>query len=431
MDSFADGNGDGVGDFEGLTSRLDYLAGLNVNCVWLQPFFPSPNRDNGYDMDYYGVNPLLGTLGDFVEFLYKARERGIRVIVDLVVNHTSNDHPWFQEARQDPDSHYRGYFVVDALPFLIELKGIPNTEDQDPYQYLSEMRQFLSWHLGDAVLMAEANLPPEEVPHYFHEGNRIHVVFNFWVNQHMFLALAREDGTPIRKAFDELPGIPSHCQWANFLRTHDELDLGRLSDAEREEVFQAFGPEKNMRLYDRGIRRRLAPMLNNDRKRLELAHSLILTLPGTPVLRYGDEIGMGDDLSLKERESVRTPMQWSNTRNSGFSWAPEDKLVIPVIKTGEYSYKRVNVATQQRDPDSLVSWLERAMRLRRRCPEFGSGRWQWLETGEPAALAHCCQGEGSAVFAIHNLSSRELTVKVDLGRKQSAARPAGQPQHAC
>jgi maltose alpha-D-glucosyltransferase/alpha-amylase len=254
------------------------------------------------------------------------------------------------------------------------------------------------------------------VPEYFGEGDRIHVIFNFFVNQYFFLALAREDARPIRMAYDALPQIPEFCQWANFLRSHDELDLGRLSDSERQEVYHAFGPKKNMRIYNRGIRRRLAPMLGNDRKRLEPAHSLLLTLPGTPILRYGDEIGMGEDLSLEERDSVRTPMQWSNANNGGFSSAPANELILPVIKGGDFGYERVNVAAQQRESGSLLNWLERATRLRRRCPEFGSGKWQWLETSDSAVLAHCCQDETS-VFAIHNLSSREVNVTVDFGRK--------------
>ncbi len=470
-----------------MSSKLDYLSGLNVTCVWLQPFYQSPFRDNGYDIsDYYQIHPRLGSLGDFVKFTQRARERGIRVIVDLVVNHTSIDHPWFQQARSDPKSPYRDYYIwskkkpadankgmvfpgvqkstwtfdeaaglyyyhrfynhepdlnianpavkaeidkiittwlqlgvsgfrVDALPFLIELKG-PDSETED-YEYLQELRHVLSWHRGDAVFFAEANLPPDQVPDYFGNGNRIHVIFNFWVNQHFYLAMAREQAQPIRGALDGLPQIPWFCEWANFLRTHDELDLGRLSDDERQEVFQAFGPDENMQLYNRGIRRRLAPMLQNNRQRLEMAHSLLLTLPGTPVLRYGDEIGMGEDLSLKERDSIRTPMQWADAKNGGFSSAEKDQLILPVISSGEFGYQKVNVAAQQRDPDSLLSWLERATRLRRRSPEFGSGSYEWLKASDPAVLAHCCQGVDSAVFAVHNLSGREIEVTIELGRK--------------
>ena len=403
VETFSDGNGDGIGDFVGLAGKLDYLTGLNVNCVWLQPFYPSPNRDHGYDVsDYYGVHPRFGSLGDFVQFSQAARERGIRIIIDLVVNHTSVDHPWFQEARRDPKSRYRDYYVwnkekpsdadrglifpgqqtstwtydeqaglyyfhrfyqhqpdlntanpnvrreierimtcwlqlgvsgfrVDALPFLTAPKGIAELSHYS-HEYVVALRQGLSWQQGDAVLLGEANVAPEEVAEYFGEGDRIHMIFNFYVNQYLFLAMARGDASLIRKAYDALPQIPEFCQWANFLRNHDELDLGRLSDSDREEVYRAFAPEENMRIYNRGIRRRLAPMFANERQRLELAHSLLLTLPGTPVLRYGEEIGMGDDLSLQERDSVRTPMQWSDARNGGFSAAPADQLIMPVIR---------------------------------------------------------------------------------------------------
>ena len=487
IETFADGNGDGIGDFQGLASKLDYLAGLNITCIWLQPFFPTPNRDHGYDIsDYYNVDPRFGTLGDFVEFSQAARNRGIRIIADLVVNHTSIDHPWFQQARSDPNSKYRQYYVwskekpphadegmvfpgkekttwtwdkeakmyyyhrfywhqpdldtgnpavrneidkiikcwlqlgvsgfrVDALPFVITSKGPGKTGFGDCPEYLIDMRQCLSWHRGDAVFMGEANLPPEQVPMYFGEGDRVHVIFNFYVNQHLFLALAREDASPIRDAYAALPAIPKFCQWANFLRTHDELDLGRLSDSEREEVFKAFGPKANMQLYKRGIRRRLAPMLNNDRRQLELAHSLLLTLPGTPVLRYGDEIGMGEDLSLEERDSIRTPMQWSSAKNGGFSSAPPKSLVLPVVDRGEFGYDRVNVETQLRDPGSLLNWLERMTRLRMRSPEFGTGACEFLKTSDAAVLAHRCKVDASCVFALHNLSGRKLNAVVSLG----------------
>ncbi len=489
LESFADGNGDGIGDFLGLARKLDYLAGLNINCIWLQPFFPSPWRDHGYDIsDYYAVDPRYGTLGDFVEFSQAARDRGIRIIADLVVNHTSIDHPWFQQARSDSKSKYRNWYVwskekpanadqgmvfpgvqkttwtfdeeageyyyhrfydhqpdlntgnpevraeiakiikawvqlgvcgfrVDALPFLITTKGPGSTAFGDCPEYLVELRQVLSWQRGDAVFMGEANLPPDQVPMYFGEGDRVHVIFNFYVNQHLWLALAREQAKPILDAYAALPKIPNFCQWANFLRTHDELDLGRLSDDERAEVFRVFGPEPNMQLYNRGIRRRLAPMLGNDRKRIELAHSLMLTLPGSPVLRYGDEIGMGEDLSLKERDSIRTPMQWANTKNGGFSPADKKRLVTPVLSSGDFGYERVNVADQQRDPGSLLNWIERMTRLRVRSPEFGEGNCDWLDTGEPAVLAHRCNGRRSCVIAVHNLSGREIEIRVPLDRK--------------
>ncbi|HWE51578.1 MAG TPA: alpha-amylase family protein [Bryobacteraceae bacterium] len=487
LQSFADGNGDGIGDFLGLSGKLDYLAGLNVTCLWLQPFFPSPLRDHGYDIsDYYAVDPRYGTLGDFVEFSQAARERGIRIIADLVVNHTSIDHPWFQAARRDPQSKYRNWYVwskemapnteqgmvfpgvqkttwtfderageyyyhrfynhqpdlntanpevraeigkiirtwlqlgvsgfrVDALPFVISTKGPGSTAFGDCPEYLVEMRQVLSWGRGDAVFMAEANLPPEQVPMYFGEGDRVHVIFNFYVNQHLWLALAREQAEPIRQAYAALPRIPSFCQWANFLRTHDELDLARLTDDERREVFDKFGPEPRMQLYNRGIRRRTAPMFGNDRRRLELAHSLVLTLPGIPVLRNGDEIGMGENLDLNERDAIRTPMQWANAKNGGFS--PASRVVLPVISGGEFGYEKANVAAEQRDPASFLNWMERMTRLRLRSPEFGTSKCEWLDASDPAVLAHCCRGEGSSVIAVHNLSGREVETTIELGRK--------------
>jgi maltose alpha-D-glucosyltransferase/alpha-amylase len=306
-------------------------------------------------------------------------------------------------------------FRVDALPFVITTKGPGSTAFGDCPEYLVEMRQVLSWGRGDAVFMAEANLPPDQVPMYFGEGNRVHVIFNFFVNQHLWLALAREQAQPILDAYAALPQIPKYCQWANFLRTHDELDLGRLSDDERREVFDKFGPEPRMQLYNRGIRRRTAPMLENGRQQLELVHSLILTLPGTPVLRNGDEIGMGENLDLQERDAIRTPMQWANSKNGGFSTA--ERTVLPVISGGEFGYEKVNVTAEQRDPGSFLNWIERMTRLRLRSPEFGTSRCEWLEASDPAVLAHCCQGEKSSMLAVHNLSGREVEGTVELGRK--------------
>jgi maltose alpha-D-glucosyltransferase/alpha-amylase len=265
--------------------------------------------------------------------------------------------------------------------------------------------------------MAEANVPPDQTPMYFGEGDRINVIFNFFVNQHLWLALAREQAQPIRDAYRALPPIPNYCQWANFLRTHDELDLGRLTDAQRSEVFNAFGPEPEMQLYNRGIRRRIAPMLANNRARMEMAHSLVLTLPGTPVLRCGDEIGMGEDLSLNERDSIRTPMQWSGAKNAGFSSAPSDKLVLPVITGGEFGYEKVNVAAQERDPNSFLNWLERMTRSRMKTAEFGTSRCEWLDASDPSVLAHSFIGERCTVFAVHNLSGRELDVTVNTEHK--------------
>lgn len=482
VETFMDSNGDGIGDFQGLTQHLEYLSGLGITCLWLLPFYPSPNRDNGYDvMDYYNVDPRLGTLGDFVEFMHQARERGIRVIVDLVVNHTSIEHPWFQAARSHKDSQYRDYYVwsenppksdpkllmfpnvedsiweydeqaqayylhhfykeqpdlnianpavkeeirkimgfwlelgvsgfrIDAAPFLIEGIGIEGAKREDLHSFLEEMREFVSSRRGDAVLLAEANVSSEQIPIYFGNGEKMHLLFNFLLNQYLFLALARQESAPLKEGLKSLPNIPSIGQWLNFVRHHDELALNYLKQSQQEEIFQTFAPDEKMKIFGHGIRRRLAPMLENDRRRLELTYSLLFSLPGTPLLRYGDEIGMGDDLSLEGRTSVRTVMQWSDAPNGGFSEAPQDILVRPVIQEGEYGYKQVNVAAQQRDRDSLINWMERAIRIRKQCPELGYGKWQILETDESSVFAHCCEWEDKTVIVLHNLADKSCMV---------------------
>jgi maltose alpha-D-glucosyltransferase/alpha-amylase len=303
-------------------------------------------------------------------------------------------------------------FRIDALPFLIELKNLPNEGRIDPHDYLRELRHHAQTLCGDVCLMAEANLPPEEVPDYFGDGDKIHMSFNFWLNQHLFLALARGEATPVREAWEQLPPLPGLCQWNNFLRSHDEADFGRLTQAQRQEVFSAFGPEPDMQLYDRGVRRRLAPMLGNDRRRLELVHSLLLTLPGTPVLRYGDEIGMGDDLTLPHREAVRTPMQWSAQPNAGFSAAATEALVLPVIGEGEYGYGQVNVEQQRHDSESLLNWLERMLRRRKECPAIGLGDCAFFDSGAKEVLAHRCVHDDTAVIAVHNFSARRIALRL-------------------
>jgi maltose alpha-D-glucosyltransferase / alpha-amylase len=488
VDTFQDSDGDGVGDFPGLTSRVEYLHALGVTCVWLLPFYPSPNRDNRYDVaDYYGVDPRLGTLGDFVDFLRVARERGIRVMIDLVVNHTSDQHPWFQAARADRASRYRDYYVwadepppnagegmvfpgveestwtrdaaagacyfhrfyrfqpdlnlanpavreeirkimgfwlelgvsgfrLDAAPFLIERKGVlpPDVEARRPHTFFRYMRSFLSWRRGDAALLAEANVLPEDVADYVGAGDKVHLLFNFYANQYLFLALATGRAAPLVEALRRLPALPPGAQWANFLRNHDELDLGRLPPDDLAAAYAAFAPDEDMRLYGRGVRRRLAPMLGGDRRRIELAHALMLALPGTPVLRYGDEIGMGDDLSLPERESVRTPMQWTPGHNAGFSTAAADRLVRPVVD-GAYGPASANVADQQRSPDSLLNWVQRALGVRQACPELGWGVPEVLalETGAAGVIALRCRHAGPrAVITLHNLSAEPCVVRV-------------------
>src|SRR5436190_6232072 len=445
VETFLDTNADGWGDLPGLVSRLDYLSRLGVTALWLNPIHATPNRDDGYDVtDYYSVAPRLGTLGDFVDLVHEADSRGIRVMIDLVVNHTSLEHPWFQSARSDEDSPYRDWYVwsktrpsdikqgvvfphhqattwsrdrkarawyyhrfydfepdlnfanprvreevkrvigfwlqlgvagfrIDAAPFMIELTRPDDPNATKDFEFLTELHDQAAGRRGDTVMLAEANVPEGELPEYFGDGDRMTMLFNFLLNQQVFLALARGDAAPLRRGIEETPSVPGTCQWATFLRNHDELDLSRLEQNEREEVFDAFGPDDDMQLYDRGIRRRLAPMLGGDRRRLELAYSLQFTLPGTPVLRYGEEIGMGDDLALPERNAIRTPMQWNDEQNGGFSSAPRDELVRPVISDGDYGFERLNVAAQGRDPSSLLSWMERMLPTLRECTELGTG----------------------------------------------------------
>ena len=506
VETYMDVNGDGVGDFEGLTQRLDYVAGLGITCIWLLPFYPTPNKDNGYDvMDYYNVDSRLGTLGDFVEFSRQAHERGIRVIVDLVINHTSDQHPWFQAACKDENSKYRDYYVwskekpedveegivfpgfqestwtyneeagayyahrfydhqadlnitnpqvreeiqkimgfwlalgvsgfrVDAAEFLIEVRGNETQLDvETPFHYLKELRDFLSWRRGDAILLAEANVSVEELPKFFGDGDIMQLLFNFIGNQNFFVALAREQAAPIIEALKALPSIPKICQWANFIRNHDELNLGKLSDSQQDEIAAAFAPDKEkMWIFGRGIRRRFAPLVDGDPRRLQLAYSLMLTLPGTPVLNYGEELGMGDDLSLEERNPARTPMQWSSEANAGFSTVSPDQLVLPVVTQEKYSYKCLNVVDARRDPTSLLNWMERAIRMRKECPEFGWGTWQIIDTGNPCVFAHRCEWRGGVVMAVHNLAQEPCTVtlKIDEDEKHLIDLLGDQPYEA-
>jgi len=490
--TFMDANGDGIGDFQGLVRRLDYLHGLGITAIWLMPFQPSPCRDDGYDIsDYYGVNARHGTLGDFVEFTHGAEQRGIRVIMDLVVNHTSDRHPWFQEARRDPKSPYRDWYVwsdkkpphantgmvfpgvqkstwsydkiarawyfhrfydfqpdlntsnpyvqaeilkimgfwiqlgvvgfrMDAVPFVISTKGPRVKNPVEQYDMLRSLREFLQWREGAAIILAEANVLPECDMEYFGaDGDRLHMMFNFQVNQHLFYALAASDCRSLVQALKATKPRPATAQWGLFLRNHDELDLGRLTEEQRQRVFECFGPEKEMQLYDRGIRRRLAPMLNGDRRRIELAYSLMFTLPGTPVVRYGDEIGMGDDLKLPERNCARTPMQWSTEPHAGFTKAR--RPILPVISDGPYGYQHVNAAKQRRDPNSLLNWTERIIRMRKEVPEVGWGDFEVLSTRNPAVLAIRYDWRNNSVLFVHNLDAipREVAFSTGLRGKES------------
>jgi maltose alpha-D-glucosyltransferase/alpha-amylase len=483
--TYMDANGGGVGDFQGLMRRLDYLQGLGITALWLMPFQPSPCKDDGYDVaDYYGVDPRYGTLGDFVEFTRGCQQRGMRVLIDLVVNHTSNEHPWFKDACRDPKSKYRDWYVwspkkpknadsgvvfpgvqkstwnynktakayyfhrfydfqpdlntsnpevqaeilkimgfwlqlgvsgfrMDAVPFVIAKKGADIIRPTEQYDMLRAFSEFLAWRKGEAIILAEANVLPDTDLNYFGDsGERLQMMFNFEVNQHLFFALASGDSGALVKAITDTKPRPATAQWGQFLRNHDELDLGRLTKKQREAVFAAFGPDPDMQLYERGIRRRLVPMLQGDRRRLELAYSLLMTLPGTPVIRYGDEIGMGDDLRLPERNCARTAMQWSTEPNGGFT--KNAKPVVAVISDGPYSFRHVNVAAQRRDANSLLNWMERIIRMRKEVPEVGWGDFSFLPSGTPHVLAMRYAWRGNSVLCVHNLSSEPQEVHLAL-----------------
>lgn len=486
--TYMDANGDGIGDFQGLMRQLDYLHGLGVTAIWLLPFQKSPGRDDGYDVsDYYAINPAFGSLGDFVEFAHGAKQRGIRVLIDLVVNHTSNEHPWFGEARRDPKSRYRDWYVwskkrppnaregmvfpgvqkatwtydeiakawyfhrfydfqpdlntsnpdvqaellkimgfwvqlgvsgfrMDALPFVISTKGADVRTPRQKFNMLREFREFLQWRVGDSIILAEANILPHLAMQYFGDaGDRMHMIFNFTVNQHLFYALATTDTRPLAGAMKKTETRPASGQWAIFLRNHDELDLGRLSKKQRQAVYDAFGPNPEDQLYQRGIRRRLAPMLGGDRRRLELANSLMFTLPGAPVLRYGDELAMGDDLSLPERICGRTPMQWSTEPNGGFT--KNKRPVVPVISEGPYGFEHVNAAQQRRDPNSLLNWTERIIRMRKELPEIGWGQFEILDMRDNAVLGLRYDWRNNSALFLHNFAGDPREVEFSAGLK--------------
>ena len=491
IETFLDADGDGCGDIMGLIDRIDYLAGLGVSCVWLMPFFPSRRRDDGYDVtDFYAIDSRLGTPGDFAELIRTAQDRGIRVIADLVLNHTSSEHPWFKAARGSRDSPYRNWYVwsderpeeppggvvfpdkensnwarddktgawylhrfyshqpdlnvanaevrdelaqvagywldqglagfrVDAVPFLLEPTGMPEGAIVDPHELLRDLRRHLARRRGNSILLGEVNLPPPQLREFFgdEDGDELHMAFNFPVNQAMYLALARGEAAPLEEALRRLPAIPEDSQWANFVRNHDELTLDRLSESERDEVFRAFGPEPEHQLFGRGLRRRLPTMLNGEQQRIRMVYSLAFSLPGTPVLFYGEEIGMGENLALEGRMSVRSPMQWSAERQAGFTTA--DEPVRPVVGNG-FGPANVNVARQRREDGSLLNWMERLIRRRRECPELGWGRCEVLDPGDRAVLAHRVAWDDSVVVAAHSFSDEPRTVRLPADGAEAA-----------
>ncbi|MBN1317275.1 MAG: maltose alpha-D-glucosyltransferase [Anaerolineales bacterium] len=481
--AFADGNNDGIGDFQGAATRLDYVQELGITCIWLLPMYPSPLRDDGYDIsDLTSIHPDLGSLDDFRQFIALAHDRGLRVIVDLVLNHTSDQHPWFQAARSDPGSPYRDYYVwsdtadrysdtriifldtetsnwtydeqagqyfwhrfyshqpdlnwdnpqvleemfqvmgfwldmgidgfrADAVPYLIEREGTNCENLPETHEILKKIRRWIDKHYPGRILLAEANQWPEEVRDYFGDGDEFHMGFHFPVMPRLYMALKLQDTSSIYSIMRRTPPIPDTCQWCVFLRNHDELTLEMVTEEERQTMWELYAPEPRMRL-NLGIRRRLTPLLDNDRRKLELLNSVICTLPGSPIIYYGDEIGMGDNIWLRDRNGVRTPMQWNDELNAGFSNAPPDKLYEPVIDDPVYGYQRVNVAMQSKDPNSMLNFTRRMLAMRKKHPALGLGTFDLVDTGNPAILAYRREWQGETILAIHNFSDAQHKFEV-------------------
>jgi len=483
--AFQDGNDDGIGDFRGLLERLDYVQDLGVECLWLLPFFPSPLRDDGYDIaDYHSVSPPYGTMADFQAFLDAAHRRGIRVIADLVVNHTSDQHPWFQEARRDPRSPKRSYYVwsdtdrkyrdariifvdteksnwtwdpeakayywhrffshqpdlnyespevqqamldvmrfwldrgldgfrCDAVPYLFEREGTSCENLPETHAYLKRLRATIDRHYRGRILLGEANQWPKDVRAYFGDGDEFHLAFHFPVMPRMYMALRSADRRPITDIFQHTPSIPEACQWCMFLRNHDELTLEMCTDPERDYMYYAYAQDPLMKL-NIGIRRRLAPLLENDRAKVQLLNSLLFTLPGTPIIYYGDEIGMGDNIHLGDRGGVRTPMQWSMDRNAGFSRCDPGQLYSPIITDPVYGYQAVNVEAQLGTPSSLLHWIRRLIAVRKRSRVFGRGSLRFLAPANTHVLAHLREYRGETMLFVHNLAGSAEPVELDL-----------------
>jgi len=488
--AFSDSNGDGVGDFPGLMRKLDYLQGLGVNCLWLLPFYPSPLKDDGYDIaDYCNVHPDYGTLEDFQAFLDEAHRRAIRVIIELVLNHTSDQHPWFQEARQNPASSHRAYYVwsdaddryrdarvifrdtersnwtwdpmakayfwhrffghqpdlnydnpavqeeilrviafwldrgvdglrCDAVPYLFEREGTICENLPETHVFIRRVRRFVDDRYGDRMLLAEANQWPEDVVAYFGGGDEFHMAYHFPLMPRMFMGIRREDRYPIVEILRRTPPIPAGCQWALFLRNHDELTLEMVTDEERDYLYREYAGDPRARL-NLGIRRRLAPLLDGSRRRIELLNSLLVSLPGTPIIYYGDEIGMGDNIYLGDRKGVRTPMQWSADRNAGFSRCDPDRLYLPPIENPLYHYAAINVDAQERSPASLLNWMKRLIAIRKRFPAFGRGALEFLDPANRKVFAYLREGESETILCVANLSRFVQPCELDLRRYEN------------
>ena len=483
--TFVDSNNDGIGDFAGLTQRLDYVQELGVNAIWLMPFFPSPLRDDGYDIsDYTSVHSRYGNLDDFRAFLDSAHARGIRVIIEMVLNHTSDQHPWFIESRSsqenpkrdwyvwsDTDARYRGTriifldtemsnwawdpvskayywhrffshqpdlnydnpavleemwrvmrfwlemgidgFRLDAVPYLIEREGTSCENLPETHAIIRELRRRIDEQFPGVMLLAEANQWPADLRPYFGDGDEFHMAFHFPLMPRMFMGLRLEDRKPITEILQQTPAIPPSCQWCLFLRNHDELTLEMVTDMERDYMYDIYAKDRSMRL-NLGIRRRLAPLLDNDRRRIELMNGMLMSLPGTPIIYYGDEIGMGDNIYLGDRNGVRTPMQWSGGWNGGFSGADPESLYSPPILNPVYGYPAVNVQSQKRTEHSLLSWMKHLLQVRRSTPVFGSGTIEFLYPANHRVLAYVRSLRNERVLVVNNLSSAAQAVELDL-----------------
>jgi maltose alpha-D-glucosyltransferase/alpha-amylase len=483
--AFYDSNNDGIGDFPGLTQKLDYLQDLGIDALWLMPFFPSPLRDDGYDIsDYNSVHPSYGNLDDFKTFLNAAHSRGIRVIIELVLNHTSDQHEWFQEARSSPDSPRRNWYVwsdtddrykgariifldtelsnwawdpkskayywhrffshqpdlnydnpavfeamwgvmkfwldigvdgfrLDAVPYLVERDGTNCENLPETHAIIKELRRRLDAEYPDKMLLAEANQWPADVSQYFGNNDEFHMAFHFPLMPRIFMAVQLEDRKPIIEILEQTPPIPDTSQWCIFLRNHDELTLEMVTDVERDYMYDEYAQDKSMRI-NLGIRRRLAPMMDNDRRRIQLLNVLLMSMPGTPIVYYGDEIGMGDNIYLGDRNGVRTPMQWNGGWNGGFSGADPERLYSPLISNPVYGYQAINVESQKRVPHSLLSWMKRLIAVRKSTKVFSRGSIEFLRPANHRVLSYVRQLDGEKILVVNNLSSSAQAVELDL-----------------
>jgi len=485
--TFCDSNADGIGDFAGLTRRLDYLQDLGITAIWLLPFYPSPLRDDGYDIaDYAAVHPSYGSLDDFKTFLAAAHNRGICIIIEMVLNHTSDQHPWFKESRSshynpkrdwyvwsETDTRYEGVPIIfvdtetsnwawdpvsksyywhrffshqpdlnfdnpavlealwvvmqfwldlgvdgfrfDAVPYLVEREGTLCQNLPETHAIIRDLRKRLDQAYPGRMLLAEANNWPDDVRAYFGDGDEFHAAFHFPLMPRMFMSVKLEDRKPIIDVLEKTPEIPNTCQWCIFLRNHDELTLEMVTDVERDYMYDEYAMDKTMRI-NRGIRRRLAPMMDNDRRRIELLNGLLMSMPGTPIVYYGDEIGMGDNIYLGDRNGVRTPMQWNGERNAGFSTADPERLYSPVISNAVYGSQVINVDSQERSEHSLLRWMKSLIQLRNSFQVFGRGTIQFLKPSNHRVLAYVRQLGEETVLVVNNLSNSAQAVELDVRR---------------